>query len=1407
MSLTFNNPVRNAIFANGHTLTLDNVSRSRSSWSTHLFCGGITDYTSSGKLPETGTHGEIILRGNNEVGDIFAGSLSDVGSGSPDKSNSFNHPATIRVEQGTSGSIGTVYGCGARENRSGGHGDEWIVDAKKYQVRDDVTIYLNSSSVKYVAGDTGNSSGARVIYEDANGYPNKTLKLENISALEVASGNLIPKDGSTFLGNNTSINVKNKARLDVKKMDNSLVLDNFSGGGMLVLGEDQKITFNGKISGTTKVAIGAVNLQGTNSEGIPKENHTYIEAQHSKNGDFELLPVTMKPNMQLVRDEHGSWSVTSSDVPDTKTLLLERISIPSTFEVTDDAQILIPVNVRYAENSLKGLEHMPFQAGKTGSGSYTSAQDDGTGEYTCTVSIDGANLDLSFGAYDVEGKTTECLSIVESAGQSLHAGKYHLSIVIPEANLKDVNQDQILSTTITIPGDTPPVPDSKKIPRPTAQTGLVYSGKSQTGVTLANGYTLSDNEKTAAGKYQATATLSSGFMWNDGGTDSVTIPWEITPAPLTIQSAILESKTYSGDTEARVSSVTLNGIVSGETLKFNTDYTAVAQFDDPNAGTNKTANVTVKLAEHVKNYTLKDPVLRLTNQTIAPQSGAAAPVVSGSYTVSTNRPDHFLYTVNPVKGAEYKMDSENWQDDNTFDNIKPLSAHTFSARIKETTNQKVGAEGKTAQVLFERLNQDNIPPLTMKLSGDGGNRTITIAEAEGAEYSFDGGKSYSTNNSKDGCTGTVNVAIRYKETATHNASQPAKQSVNTDKQSQAALSIDAVGNKTYGDASFTLHANGGSGNGTLRFVSSNSDVLSIDGNTATIRKSGDVTITAIKEEDADHNAVSAALDLKIAKKALTVKAKDQRVAVGAAMPELTFEVQGLVQGDTFTDPVIAITAKDTNTTGSFDITISGGTLTHAESYAVTYEGAVLTISKGTYTLTVSNGSGSGTYPAGQSVTITADTRSGYQFTGWTGDAGVVFADRTARTTTLTMLNRAVSVTANYKALHENGGSSGSSSGSSFSGNSSGASDKTEVSKNPDGSTTETVRKPNGTVTKNTKHPDGSKMIVETQKDGTITTIETTKDGDRTETVTKKDGSSLTHIKQKDGAASVIAINASGKLDAQVHLSEKSIAQRNMEPLVLPMPRVAVPKDESKAPTIQVATEKAQEVIVTIPTKQDNPGIVAVLVNADGSQRVLPKSLMDDTGVRVALQTPATVQLVDHSKTFVDVPSTHWASDSITFVTARGIYGGASQDAFEPETNMTRGMLVKVLYNLESQPKTAGSTQFADVKPNAWYADAVQWATEKGVVSGASQNQFEPNQTITREQLAVILYRYLDQPKSESRALSFQDADEVSSYAMDALGWAVNRGIIQGEEGNILNPKGKLNRAECAAILARCLQTR
>lgn len=189
--------------------------------------------------------------------------------------------------------------------------------------------------------------------------------------------------------------------------------------------------------------------------------------------------------------------------------------------------------------------------------------------------------------------------------------------------------------------------------------------------------------------------------------------------------------------------------------------------------------------------------------------------------------------------------------------------------------------------------------------------------------------------------------------------------VDTIKKNQSPLSIGNIGTKTYGDSAFTMTTMGGSGEGDVIFTSSNPLILSFpepelasqlkvsnyntsnnEAAKATIHKAGTVTITATKFGDNAYNNTSTSITLTIGKKTLVVKADDkQNIVAGSAMPRLTYSVTGLVGGDTFTGPTIATTAAHTNTVGEHEIRISGGTLTNAENYKVTYTNAKLTIVK------------------------------------------------------------------------------------------------------------------------------------------------------------------------------------------------------------------------------------------------------------------------------------------------------------------------------------------------------------------------------------------------------------------------------------------------------------------------------
>ncbi len=230
------------------------------------------------------------------------------------------------------------------------------------------------------------------------------------------------------------------------------------------------------------------------------------------------------------------------------------------------------------------------------------------------------------------------------------------------------------------------------------------------------------------------------------------------------------------------------------------------------------------------------------------------------------------------------------------------------------------------------------------------------------------------------------------------------------------------------------------------------------------------------------------------------------------------------------------------------------------------------------------------------------------------------------------------------------------------------------------------------------------------------------------------------------------------------------------------------------------------VTLTVPAEDAGPGTVAVLVNDDGTREVLQRSVVKDGKLNAPLNGSATVEIVDNSKTFSDVPSTSWAAEAVTFASARELFNGTSETTFSPDQTTSRAMVATVLYRLEGQPDQALTDVYHDVSGDAWYADSVAWAAENGIVNGYGDGQFGPNDSVTREQFVVMLWRYVGSPKANGRDLAaFTDADQISSYAQEALCWAVENGILNGNGSGQLTPGGTATRAEAAQMLKNFIE--
>ena len=167
----------------------------------------------------------------------------------------------------------------------------------------------------------------------------------------------------------------------------------------------------------------------------------------------------------------------------------------------------------------------------------------------------------------------------------------------------------------------------------------------------------------------------------------------------------------------------------------------------------------------------------------------------------------------------------------------------------------------------------------------------------------------------------------------------------------------------------------------------------------------------------------------------------------------------------------------------------------------------------------------------------------------------------------------------------------------------------------------------------------------------------------------------------------------------------------------------------------------------------------------------------------------------------DVTASQWFAPAVRYVTEAGLMQG-SGGLFRPNEAMSRAMLVTVLYRLAGSPAVDGEIPFADVAPGKWYADAVCWAAEQGIVQGVTPTAFSPDGQVTREQMATFLYRYAGAPESSGTLSGYTDAGQVGAYAADAMAWAVAEGLITGTTASTLSPRAAATRAAVAVVLTR-----
>ena len=229
--------------------------------------------------------------------------------------------------------------------------------------------------------------------------------------------------------------------------------------------------------------------------------------------------------------------------------------------------------------------------------------------------------------------------------------------------------------------------------------------------------------------------------------------------------------------------------------------------------------------------------------------------------------------------------------------------------------------------------------------------------------------------------------------------------------------------------------------------------------------------------------------------------------------------------------------------------------------------------------------------------------------------------------------------------------------------------------------------------------------------------------------------------------------------------------------------------------------------------EDTDKLTVYYIDDDGNAVEMEGTYYDASNGCVIFETNhfSTFAIVyDESVSFNDVAETDWFYEAVMYAVQNGLFSGTSSTTFDPNDDMTRAMLVTVLYRLEGEPEITGSNAFDDVIDGQWYTDAVIWASENEIASGYGGGLFGTSDSVTREQMATILYNYAVHKGYDMTAAAdltaYNDASDISSWAEAAMGWANGMGLITGVTDTTLDPSGSATRAQVATILMRFVQS-
>lgn len=1004
-----------------------------------------------------------------------------------------------------------------------------------------------------------------------------------------------------------------------------------------------------------------------------------------------------------------------------------------------------------------------------------------------------------------QGKTLTVNGTLNIANQSSLKGEGTLEAG-ENSTFTMTNPDPVISGSDTLTYDGTDQFSKFKLEAPTGTVEVMGQSFTISSSPSLEGWGLGKQEVKNAGTYTLTAS---------NGTSTIEKEVTVNPATISITSATVQDKTYDGNQDATVTGVEFTGLVNSESLTSGTDYTATAAFNSANAG-GQTATVTVTL-KGSSNYTFAG------NQDEATYDSATGtisplPVVleweTTSFTYDGTEKSVSATVTNRVGEDEITLTYENnaktavGEYTATVSGLSGNDANNYTLTGADNLSQSwsiggasiAGATVELSGTAFTYNGQSQKPTVTVKLNGNTLNANT--------DYTVDfGGDSINAGTYTVTVTGTGN----YSGTAT---SQP---TYTINKADQAALSITSSGPATFG-LTYTLTTSGGSGNGAVTFtVTNGTDVATVSGNTLTPTKAGTVTVTAVKAGDNNYNdGTSVSVTITINKGTYD----GTRTAAGSVLANWPGEVtlpaipdgasygtptssdvtglsitdgnilhytggSGIVKDQTYTVtvPVTGATNYDdyniTVTLTGTDkqpqtVTISGqpGSVVYGDSFTLTASapgsgavswsasgcasvdasGKVTITGAGEFTITAAVAE-DGTYTAGtgritmtagkKALTITAENKSAY-----VGDSapaltytvtGLVGSDTLATAPTLSYASTPDMSKAGTVQILASGAEAGDNYDIQY------VSGTLTVTTWPSSS--------GGTTTPSGPSTGGSDGWTEIEEEVTETTSGTvTVDMNGTTEVPAEvfeavAGKDVTLELDMGGGVKWEINGQDIPTDLDITDLDLGVSLNTSD---IPMDVINMVTGEKSTVQLSLAHdgEFGFTMTLTAPVGTQNKGLWANLYHYDTTrkQMLFETAAQVDSSGNVALKfTHASEYAIvldesSHELPFTDTAKGAWYQGAVEYVYRNSIMTGTSATSFEPNAPLSRAMVAQILYNLEGQPTVEGESTFADASGH-WAVNAIAWAQQTGVVNGYEDNTFRPNRAVSREELAQMLYNY------------------------------------------------------------------